>query len=170
MFRLIAVAVAALYFVLLIFGDETRRPAEVARSEPLAVPLVTASLVPGDAQRQFHVSEISENDAVERAIAAGKKIREERRMPQPVVTMAAATEPVEPAPVETVEMQYWYVTGSRVNLRGGPGTSNSVIGQVSLGTEAEVLNDKDGWYEIRLTDGSASGWIAGQFLNEKKPG
>lgn len=170
MFRLIAVTVAALYFVLLIFGDETRRPAEVARSEPLAFPLVTASLAQGDAKRQFHVSEVSDADAVELAIAAGEKVREERRMPLPKVTMVAATQAAEPSSAETVEMQYWYVTGSRVNLRGGPGTSNSVIGQVTLGTEAEVLNDKDGWYEIRLTDGSASGWIAGQFLNEKKPG
>ena len=99
------------------------------------------------------------------AIAAGAAIREERRSaPQNTFVMAQQELRAEP------EMAYWYVTGSRVNLRGGPGTGNAVVGQVTFGTEAEVLTDRDGWYEIRLADGSASGWIFGRFLNEELPG
>ena len=82
----------------------------------------------------------------------------------------AATQPVVTTSASEPEMAYWYVTGSRVNLRGGPGKSNAVVGQVTFGAEAEVLTDKDGWFQIRLADGSASGWIFGKFLGEKLPG
>ena len=40
----------------------------------------------------------------------------------------------------------------------------------NLTTEAEVLADRDGWYQIRTPDGEASGWIFGQFLSEQSPG
>ena len=35
---------------------------------------------------------------------------------------------------------------------------------------SEVLADKDGWYQIRLADGSSAGWIFGQFLDNQRPG
>lgn len=165
MFRLVAATCAVLYFILLVFGDDARRPEEVARVEPLELQLVSAAVLPSNMGVSAHASRISDREAIQMAIAAGAAIREERRSaPQNTFVMAQQELRAEP------EMAYWYVTGSRVNLRGGPGTGNAVVGQVTFGTEAEVLTDRDGWYEIRLADGSASGWIFGRFLNEELPG
>lgn len=176
MYKLIAVTLAALYAVLLIFGDEARRPAEVARAEPLDLSVLAVSALPElDEQQTGYVSERSDREAIEMAIAAGKKFREETR-PASTAQREVAPEAIETATTEVSttpaqpEPDYWYVTGTRVNLRGGPGTSNAVVGQVTLGAEAEILADQDGWYQIRLADGSISGWIFGQFLNADRPG
>lgn len=168
MFKLIVATCAALYAILLIFGDEARRPDEVARTDTPQLSVITPAALPVLERRPALTSDISEREAVELAIAAGKAIREERRTAAPRTIAVALTDAVEPQAAP--EMSYWYVTGSRVNLRGGPGTSNAVVGQVTFGAEAEVLTDKDGWYQIRLADGSASGWIFGKFLGEKLPG
>jgi uncharacterized protein YgiM (DUF1202 family) len=168
MFKLIAVTCAALYAILLIFGDETRRPAEVARAEPQGLSVVTPAALTTLERTPVPTTDISEREAVQLAIAAGKAIREERRNAGPKTIAVAATGAVDG--VSAPELSYWYVTGSRVNLRGGPGTANAVVGQATFGAEAEVLSDSNGWYQIRLADGSATGWIFGKFLNEKLPG
>ncbi len=65
----------------------------------------------------------------------------------------------------------WYVTGTTVNLRAGPSTSDSVVGRVSLGQRAEVLSEtSDGWFEIRTADDQQAGFIFGKFLSENRPG
>lgn len=168
MFKLIVATCAALYAILLVFGDETRRPAEVARAEPQALSVITPAALTTLESTPTLTSDISEREAVQLAIAAGKAIREERRNAGPKTIAVAAAGPVET--VDAPETPYWYVTGSRVNLRGGPGTSNAVVGQATFGTQAEVIGDSNGWYQIRLADGSASGWIFGKFLDEKLPG
>ncbi|MGR3513106.1 MAG: SH3 domain-containing protein [Paracoccaceae bacterium] len=168
MFKLVAVTLAALYGILWVFGDEARRPDEVARTEPLGLSVVRAEVLPSST-KPILITGVSDREAVEMAIAAGKTLREERRAAPKAFTVAATSPDVDATEPEPT-LDYWYVTGSRVNLRGGPSTSNSVIGQVTFGMEAEVLSDRDGWYEIRLADGSAAGWIFGKFLNDKLPG
>ncbi len=170
MFRLVAVALAGIYGVLYLLGDEARRPVDVARAEPLGLQLVAAASLPFEAEQgRLHVSDVSDREAVQLALAAGERVRADRTMPTNVPVLSAAV----PEPVTTAtetEPDYWYVTGSLVNLRGGPGTSNPVVGQVRLGDEAEVLSNVNGWYQIRLADGSGAGWIFGKFLNDQRPG
>ena len=175
MVRLLVVTLAALYTILYVFGDETRRP-EVARSEPLSIDLVKAAYLPNDAvfTVPLHTSDISEDEAVQIALAAGVKTRSERKS-KPLLgglTLAAATEaaPTTEEAIEDAPAEYWYVTGTRVNLRSGPGTSNGVVGSLTLGTEALVLADDRGWYQIRTADGSVAGWIFGKYLSEQLPG
>ena len=173
MFRLIAVTLAALYAILYVFGDETRRPDTVARAEPMRLAFAAPAFdLFNDSPDPVLLSGISEAEAVEMALAAGRAFRNEEPRTAPVnIASANNAEPVLiDAAAAAPEVSYWYVTGSRVNLRGGPGTSNPVVGQVTLGTEAEVLSDRDGWYEIRLADGSATGWISGKFLGQQRPG
>jgi len=50
-----------------------------------------------------------------------------------------------------------------VNIRSAPGTENPVIAQVGLGEELDVTGEKNGWYAVRLSDGS-QGWIAGWLV------
>ena len=57
------------------------------------------------------------------------------------------------------------VTGSRVNLRHGPGTRYSVVGQLTEGAKVEVLSDPgDGWVELQAQGGTA-GWMYDAYLS-----
>ncbi|MEM6539085.1 MAG: SH3 domain-containing protein [Pseudomonadota bacterium] len=174
MFRLIVAALATLYVVLLVFGDESRRQEGVTRAEPLGLSVISATELPdADDTPRVLVTSISDREAIEQAMAAAKSLRAERALAGikgPVTTATNQTKSQDKPVVAKAPLQLWYVTGSRVNLREGPSTSNAVIGQVTRGSEAEVLGDQNGWYQIRLANGSVSGWISGQFLNEKKPG
>ena len=171
MFRLVAVTLAGIFGVLYVVGDESRRPEDVARAEPLGIRLVTVAALPFEgSQSRVHVSEISDAQAVELAVEAGRAFRSARKSEPQTIRVAAAGTSAAPLAEAEPQRSFWYVTGSVVNLRGGPGTSNPVVGTVTLGTEAEVLSDNDGWFEIRLADGSASGWIFGKFLNQQRPG
>jgi len=70
------------------------------------------------------------------------------------------------------------VNAVRVNLRAGPATKYSILGQVSKPQELNVVSEKDGWYEIEPPKGTA-GWvhasqISFEFINrgrieEEKP-
>ena len=168
MIRLTVVTLAALYAVLNVFGENRGEAEDVARTEPLEINLIQASVLPSDAEVTLPVSpsSISETEAVQLALAAGAELRAQRKL----VPLQGSVETVTPelptadAKPAEIAVSYWTVTGSRVNLRSGPGTSNDVVGQVSNGLQAEVLADRDGWYQIRTADGSASGWIFGKFL------
>ena len=50
------------------------------------------------------------------------------------------------------------VIAQSVNLRAGPGTKYSIMGQVSEPEIVTVVSEKDGWYEIEPPQGTA-GWI-----------
>lgn len=166
MIRLTVATLAALYGVLHVFGGEDRRPSDVARADsgPLEVVSVAALSTPVQ-ESAFIQSDISDSEAITMALDAGKKLRESRKRPAlSSIAVVAASE------ATASNAQLWYVTGSRVNLRRGPGTGNPVVGQVTWGAEAEVLSNENGWYEIRLADGSVSGWIFGKFLNDQRPG
>lgn len=71
---------------------------------------------------------------------------------------------------EPVQKQYVRIsdtpTGS-LNVRTGPGTNYSKIGQVSPGEELEVVqyDDAAGWYEIKLEGGT--GWVTKQYVQIK---
>lgn len=56
------------------------------------------------------------------------------------------------------------VTGNRVNLREGPGTSYGAIGQVVSGTILEVIETNGGWAHIEVQGTSQSGWMSADFL------
>lgn len=56
------------------------------------------------------------------------------------------------------------VAGSIVNVRSGPGTSNTVIGQVSRGDNLSVVEQSGDWYRVKLP-GGGTGWVAGWLVN-----
>ncbi len=49
-----------------------------------------------------------------------------------------------------------------LNVRSGPGTSYSKIGQVYRGERYPVLGIQDGWYKISY--GNSDGWVSGQYV------
>jgi len=51
------------------------------------------------------------------------------------------------------------VMKASVNLRASSSLESPVIGRVSSGDWLEIIDDRDGWYQIRLADGE-TGWVA----------
>ncbi|MEW6448817.1 MAG: SpoIID/LytB domain-containing protein, partial [Bacillota bacterium] len=61
------------------------------------------------------------------------------------------------------------VTGSVVNVRGGPGTGYAVTGRVVKGQQLEAVEKKGDWYRVRLSSGQ-TGWVAGWLVKAVAPG
>ncbi len=63
-----------------------------------------------------------------------------------------------------------YITGSRVNLRQGPGTDNAIVASLVLGTKTVALGaENDGWVMIRDTQTGTEGYMAARFLSPTRP-
>ncbi|MBP0483444.1 SH3 domain-containing protein [Sagittula salina] len=77
---------------------------------------------------------------------------------------AAPAEIMQAAVADAAMIDYRTVTGSRVNLRGGPATSYDVVTQLLEGEEVEVLDEGDGWVKLRALDGNNVGWMSASFL------
>lgn len=174
MFRYLVAAAASIYCGLLIFGDDSRRPdvSRQATDDVSGLTLAAFSEIDTSDAVQRLEGGMSDNEAIEAALRAGEELRanRERKVLRGGKVAAANAEPEAPAPESTAIAELWYVSGTRVNLRAGPGTGNAVVGQLALGEAAEVLGDQDGWYQIRTADGAVTGWIYGKFLSETKPG
>lgn len=68
------------------------------------------------------------------------------------------------------DSQVWYVTGNVVNVRQGPSTDYSVVGQVVYGEATEILGDpSEPWVKIRIQGDGVEGFIASRFLTESEP-
>jgi len=178
MFKLVAVTLAAFFVVLHIFGDPSRRPV-VTREAPVALTLASMVGVDVNIEETSLAPEplLSDSEAIALAVEAGERIRLDKKsgaeaslrgVPE-VIKVAAKPDQSVPAFVDTKPVVKWFVSGTRVNLRRGPGTSNAVVTQVTLGTEAEVIDSRNGWMQIVTTDGAATGWISGKFLKEQAP-
>ena len=51
---------------------------------------------------------------------------------------------------------------SRVNVRAEPSLRSAIIGQLSVGRFAELIEEVDGWYRVRLADRS-EGFVDQRF-------
>ncbi|MBM2577174.1 SH3 domain-containing protein [Jannaschia sp. Os4] len=57
------------------------------------------------------------------------------------------------------------VTGSRVNMRSGPGVANGVVDSLPRGTVAEAIGEPvSGWQEIRDVESGLTGFMSSNFL------
>lgn len=176
MFKWVAATLAVLYCMMVIFGDPGRlndRPIFSAQTSPIAG-LFFASAAVADIPAVQMQETISDEAAVDLAIATGAALRAERNANVGpslrglvAAVEAAADQPFAPPP-EAVDV--WFVTGTKVNLRAGPGTGNAVVAQLTLGTETRALSDPTSdWVEIETTDGAAHGFIFSRFLSQSRP-
>ena len=84
---------------------------------------------------------------------------------EPVVTEAAAAST--PLAIEVSNAILRSVSGSRVNVRGGPGTDFNVVASLSRGDQVEVINDPgNGWVQMRPVSGGPTGWMADFLLTD----
>ena len=68
---------------------------------------------------------------------------------------------------KTIQPAPLYVTGNRVNLRSGPGTSFRKVGQLNRGARVQQKTSTGGWIEISSSIGQ--GWMSSKYLSSRKP-
>lgn len=82
--------------------------------------------------------------------------------------MAANTPaPTAPAASDTLTASFptMFVSGSTVNMRGGPSTQHGIVNKLTRGTEVmETGKSGDGWSQIKVVDTGQRGFIASRFL------
>lgn len=170
MYKLIAVTLAGLFVFLNTFESAETNSIEVSRQSSNDENRFSfAELLPAEDVQVVRASPsgMSDAEAIERALAAGAEQRANRAA-APLRGNAVANKPTETS--EPTPSELWVVTGTRVNLRAGPGTGNAVVATVGYGREAELLESRNGWHQIRTSDGTTSGWIFAKFLAEELPG
>lgn len=175
MIRLTITLVLCLGVAMILFGEDIERAegsdqpndrVAVTRLEqtPLSGP------VPEPGALQDAALAIPLHDT-EKAMAAALRATEQGTAPVSTAGTRApvnATVPPEASPPAVTD--YWYVTGNRVNLRRGPSTSSAVIGQMSRGEIAEMVEETpDGWYRIAVPGTLTEGYIFGKFLSPDEP-
>ncbi|MBL4766861.1 MAG: SH3 domain-containing protein [Rhodobacteraceae bacterium] len=59
------------------------------------------------------------------------------------------------------------ISGTRVNMRNGPGTTYDVVARLKLGDEVEILDDSgSGWLQLRLVSNPTVGWISASLVSK----
>lgn len=76
----------------------------------------------------------------------------------------ASTETEAPALPRNVQV----LPGKRVNLRSGPGPEHPVLQVLSSHDALEVLDEADGYLNVRAADGT-TGWISAAFATASPP-
>lgn len=80
---------------------------------------------------------------------------------RPVVEPVAAYQPPPPDLRE--------VTGTRVNMRDGPGTTYPVVARLNIGHQVEVLSDSGtGWLRLRILPERHLGWISASLISKPR--
>jgi len=72
-------------------------------------------------------------------------------------------ETIETPSVETTERDKVIIEATILNVRSTPSTSSSIIDKLKKGDVVEVLDIKDGWYQINKQNNK--GWIASQYAS-----
>lgn len=183
--RLSVLTLAATGGALYWFGrDEGLPDAVIGREAALEMPAFLTAEPPagetGDAALNRALASDASPDTATDAAAPAPGLAAEPQ-PQPASTppaptpeqqVLAAAEP-EPAPdpvPDLVPAAYLYVTGTKVNLRGGPSTAFGVLAALTRGTRVEDLGDaSDGWRAVRLAETGETGYMAGRFLSTEAP-
>ena len=64
---------------------------------------------------------------------------------------------------ENAELGYGRVTGSRVNIRSGPGTSYSAVAKAGVGERAYIIGINNGWFKVIYQN--VIGYIRSDYLD-----
>lgn len=172
--RLSVATIAALGAVLLVYGEDHGSPQSLGRETSLLQAVLPDSGAKGTDDLSEALTLAMRSDAspeTETDIALFEPEEPARAEGDAMLVQATASsddlaEPVaQPAP--DPEISFLYVSGSRVNVRGGPSTDYGVISSLGYGTQVEDLGHAaDGWREIRLLETGERGFMAGRFLTD----
>jgi len=77
------------------------------------------------------------------------------------------TEPVAIEPQPEPQKDIREISGTRVNMRDGPGTIYPIIAKVTIGQKVEVLSDSGtGWLRLRVLPAQQVGWISASLVRK----
>ena len=94
--------------------------------------------------------------SLEDGVAGLRQITEDT--PQEAVESAALPEP---------EKDIREISGTRVNMRDGPGTIYPIIGKATIGQKVEVLSESGtGWLRLRVLPQQQVGWISSSLVRK----
>lgn len=119
---------------------------------------LTSAAVPGAAPEAAPQEEIPEAKLIP---IAGPHISRAESLRLSDIAFASATKPA------AADGPTGRVTGSTVNLRGGPGTGFPVTGRAHEGDRLAVTGKHDGkWVQVKAPDGDGPVWIYGRYFEE----
>jgi len=73
--------------------------------------------------------------------------------------------PAPPPPPPPVTVR---VTGSTLNVRGGPSASAAVVARVKKGERLTLLEEKTDWLRVQLPAGK-EGWVSARYVRKEEP-
>lgn len=86
-------------------------------------------------------------------------LRQTDEAPPPETSEAAAF----PEPEKDIRE----ISGTRVNVRDGPGTTYPIVGKAAIGQKVEVLSDSGtGWLRLRVLPAQQVGWISASLVRK----
>lgn len=160
------VTLAGLYLVMIVYGTgdlragrdrpaPATRAAETAGADPILAPPAlsppSAEIIEAATQTPERVQQFPGPPLRPSPEHASRRAEETQQAP------AGAQGPI------------LYVTGSSVNFRAGPSTSDRVIGALGEGAPVEALGPTDAdWVNIRDSEGRV-GYMSGRFLSPAQP-
>ncbi len=177
-------------------GVRTAPPVPVARetsppskplTPPVAQPLVAKAALrpvkPADPERESAPApKVPDAEALLSQVAAGLKSGlPGSDSPEATFSLASLDDsaalptfevPAKPEAAKTAEpavspKDIREVSGTRVNMRDGPGTIYPVIGKVRMGQKVEVLSESGtGWLRLRVFPEQQVGWISASLVRK----
>lgn len=64
----------------------------------------------------------------------------------------------------TANTPHHIVKGTRVNLRGGPGTQHPIVGSASYGDVLRTTRRQGDWVQVQNPNGRGTAWVASSLL------
>ena len=107
------------------------------------------------------------NDTIQGWVRYDNLVKKEQPTEQPQ-EQENTTEPQEQPEQETEgqSTQIKYVNTQTVNVRREASTSASIVTQININTEVEVLSEESGWYRVRVN--GVEGYVATTLLSDTK--
>lgn len=175
MLKMTFTLVAALYAGFVVWGEPTTdalttgqstRTAALGSAPEFAEPVIlTADTATGATVTRTAVTDVVVPDAATIAASApAPSIVAPRLIGEPVV-VSLVTPSAPAAATPRTQDDLYRVSGSRVNMRSGPSTSNAVVDSLPGGTLTEMIGDEaNGWVQIRDIASGQTGYMAARFL------
>lgn len=83
------------------------------------------------------------------------------------ITEDVTQEAVETEVIPEPEKDIREISGTRVNMRDGPGTIYPIIGKATMGQKVEVLSESGtGWLRLRVLPAQQVGWISASLVRK----
>jgi len=139
-------------------------PVVAVTATPLSPATPTPAATPVQVALQTEEVPVAEEEAVITAATAAPAETSDEVI-EVAFTPTTRAKALRLSPPVTAPAEILLVSGSRVNMRAGPGTNHAVLETLLLGTRVEKVSAADnGWMEIQLVEGGSIGWMSADFL------